>query len=228
MSFFLQKYKEMAKTENPIIGATSGKIGNVIFSTWKGLNVIRSKPIKVKNPRTEKQILNRDKFAQLVNLYSIIKEIPKKGYLPLAIEKSSYNVFISQNIKSIFDINENNKPVIIYERLKISQGIIGETLFDVTNRLTSVQFVQLNYKTLFTPPNGSNNDISYILIFNATKNSFSIDRNNFTRQQWQSTRTRNIALNSLINRGDNIFIYYFFLRNDQTEVSNFTFLRYVF
>jgi len=41
----------MAIVENPKIGRAKGSVGNVIFFTRYEKNIIRTKPISVKNPK---------------------------------------------------------------------------------------------------------------------------------------------------------------------------------
>lgn len=87
------------KTQNPLIGRSSQKFANSIFSTWKTINVVRSKPMEVSNPRTPGQITQRNKFAAMVNLSRQYLNTAKLGLKSLAIRKSEYNVFIGENIE---------------------------------------------------------------------------------------------------------------------------------
>lgn len=52
----------MAIVQNPLIGQTKGKVGNVIFYKSFNNNIIRSKPIHVANPRTPAQVSSRSMF----------------------------------------------------------------------------------------------------------------------------------------------------------------------
>ena len=58
-----------AVTQNSIIGRTRGKVGGVVFSKWRGLNTLRSKPESVKNPKSPGQLFQRKKLTLLVELY---------------------------------------------------------------------------------------------------------------------------------------------------------------
>lgn len=46
-----------------ILGGVSGKVGNVVGASWKGIDYLRIKPSNVANPRTEGQVSQRTKFA---------------------------------------------------------------------------------------------------------------------------------------------------------------------
>lgn len=43
------------KTQNPFTGRSSGSLANVTASTYLGDNILKSKPLEVRNPKTEKQ-----------------------------------------------------------------------------------------------------------------------------------------------------------------------------
>lgn len=87
------------KTQNPLIGRASQKFSNSIFSTWKGINVVRSKPLEVSNPQSPAQTTQRNKFAGIVSLARQALNTVKLGLKSLAVQKSEYNAFISENIE---------------------------------------------------------------------------------------------------------------------------------
>lgn len=87
------------KTQNPLIGRSSQKFSNSIFSTWKGINVVRSKPLEVANPQTPAQTEQRNKFGAMVNFARQALNTIKLGLKSQAIKQSEYNVFISKNIQ---------------------------------------------------------------------------------------------------------------------------------
>lgn len=45
--------------QNPIVGRSRNKLANTIFSTWNGLNIVRSKPLSVANPQSLAQRIQR-------------------------------------------------------------------------------------------------------------------------------------------------------------------------
>lgn len=59
----------MAKIPAGILGAISGKVGNVVGASWKGINYIREYVIPA-NPNTDLQKAERDLFRDIVNLAS--------------------------------------------------------------------------------------------------------------------------------------------------------------
>ena len=65
----------MAISQNPITGRMRQKMSNVVFSTVFSQNVVRSKPLTVRNPRTPGQVNHREYFAQVVGLCKILKTV---------------------------------------------------------------------------------------------------------------------------------------------------------
>lgn len=63
----------MAISQNPITGRMRQKMSNVVFSTVFSQNVVRSKPLTVRNPKTAKQTKHREYFTKVVQLCKILK-----------------------------------------------------------------------------------------------------------------------------------------------------------
>ena len=57
----------------------SGKMGDVIYSSWHGRPYVRRRPEKVANPQTEAQQNHRNAFAEISRLSSAMKEAHAKG-----------------------------------------------------------------------------------------------------------------------------------------------------
>ena len=52
------------KTQNPFTGRSSGSLANVTASTYLGINILKSKPLEVRNPKTDKQVNVRNVLTQ--------------------------------------------------------------------------------------------------------------------------------------------------------------------
>jgi len=57
----------MAKITQGILGPVSGKVGNVVGGSWKGVDYVRGYIIPA-NPKSTAQMQNRDKFGEIVRL----------------------------------------------------------------------------------------------------------------------------------------------------------------
>lgn len=80
---------------NGIFGTGSGKVGNAVFATSAGQQIVRPYQSKVTNPNTEAQVQQRAKFkllSQLAAAMAPVIVIPKEGLV------SSRNRFVKKNI----------------------------------------------------------------------------------------------------------------------------------
>ena len=99
----------MAVLQNPLIGRARKSIGAVTFSTWRGLNVGRTKPVNVRQSNSAASLLAQDKFKFASQFVSKIRT-----FLPLAynfgIQKTSpfsdavryYRQFVKDNLEFDF------------------------------------------------------------------------------------------------------------------------------
>ena len=63
----------MAKLNHVLFGQAKGKVGGMVLQRYEGMNIVREKPISVKNPQTTKQTQQRAMFklaSQFVGIYA--------------------------------------------------------------------------------------------------------------------------------------------------------------
>jgi hypothetical protein len=113
----------MAIVQNPIVGRSSGKFANAIFSKNYQKNIIRSKPIEVANPNTTGQQTQRHKFTIFQSFVSDLLTIFRIGYTNKSMKKSAYSkamayMFASEVLgtigtpsitTSVIDLSESKK-----------------------------------------------------------------------------------------------------------------------
>lgn len=87
----------MAVTQNTLIGRTRGRIGNVVFSQWKNLNIAKQKAESVANPRTGQQIANRLRFTALIALGKLLRPVLQFGFKEYAGTYTWMNKFMGVN-----------------------------------------------------------------------------------------------------------------------------------
>lgn len=93
----------MAKIKQGILGGFSGKVANVVGTSWKGRAVMKSQPMSVSNPRTEGQVGQRNKFSKIAELASaILTQFVQPVENPISGNISGYNLFCKDN-KTAFD-----------------------------------------------------------------------------------------------------------------------------
>ena len=106
-----------------ILGGFSGKVANVVGSSWKGIAVMRALPLSVTNPRTVGQVEQRSAFS-IVSKFasSILTTWVKPLWDRSAQSMSGYNAFIQQNVDIVKADNE-----LIIKNLTMSKGKLGAT-----------------------------------------------------------------------------------------------------
>ena len=103
----------MARIKQGVLGGFSGSIGSVVGTSWKGIAVMKAKPLSVANPRTPLQVNARLKFASAVE---VAKELLPNSIKPLldrsAVRQSGYNRFMSLN-KQAFNETGFYQPTLL-------------------------------------------------------------------------------------------------------------------
>ena len=110
----------MATYSNGILGAFSGKIGNVVGSSWKGIPVIRSKPIRKKTGHSVLQEEQRARFLLMSKFLRPLTDLFNQTFQKSAVGMSCFNKAFSINKQSI----TGNYPSIAidFPRIALSKG----------------------------------------------------------------------------------------------------------
>ncbi len=120
----------MAKQRFGINDAYRGTVGTVIGYEWRGKWCLRSRPLRVRNPRTAKQQNNRLLFKQMVDLASHMKMALRKGLrgVSLGMHITECNLFVKRN-KECFSLDAEGQLVVDWERLIVSEGEVPAPVF---------------------------------------------------------------------------------------------------
>ncbi len=147
----------MAISQNPITGRMRQKMSNVVFSTVFSQNVVRSKPLTVRNPRTTGQVNHRDYFTKVVQLCKILKtdegvakRSSRTGRNP---KMSAYSYLIKGFMNAEDRTTTPYKP--IWPNVDLGPGDIG-----LTNLSYEIEDGALNvtWDDSFLPTNGAATD----------------------------------------------------------------------
>jgi hypothetical protein len=89
----------MGVIKRGILGGFSGKVGAVTGSSWKGIEIIKSRPLSVANPRSAGQVTQRNKLTNIVRIATVINaSVIKPLFDRFAVQQSGYNAFCQANI----------------------------------------------------------------------------------------------------------------------------------
>jgi len=158
----------MAISQNPITGRMRQKMSNVVFSTVFSQNVVRSKPLTVRNPRTTGQVNHRDYFTKVVQLCKILKTVEGVAKRSSRTGRSPKMSAYSYLIKGFMNAEDRTttpyKP--IWSNVDLGPGEIGPVEF--TGTIASGE-LSITWPTTYLPLNAKNTDVLvYVLVDFAT------------------------------------------------------------
>lgn len=198
----------MARVQNTLIGRASGSVGNVVFLTWKLLNVTRSKPLSVFNPDTVPQQQQRNKFGSIVELYRIIKPVVTIGLNNRNKKMSIFNFFQYLNQQQAFENLGGGLILFKPEKLTISYGLLPKMYNLVTFAIASTKTCGQSFFAPFDL--GNDNDFKIAMVaFNETKNEWAYGIEDVP----SDTTGYSLQLPSNISSGDTVHVWSFLSSN---------------
>lgn len=156
----------MSVLQNPLIGRAKQKLGGSVFSTWKGINVLKGKPLSVANPKTDKQLMRRSALIQIVAIGRKIKAAVDSGFNEQAVRKSAFNAFTGYNLRSSFDYGAPPTATLEVGQLLIAQGTISPTLISSVIADVSDGNIIFEWAAGNLQPGQSNSDVLAVAIHN--------------------------------------------------------------
>jgi len=137
----------------------SGKIGDVIYSSWHGRPYVRQRPETVANPRTEAQQAHRNAFAEISRLSSAMKEAHKEGlhWQALRQKLDTHSVFKSLN-KDCY-----GPDGIDYRRVIISRGRV-DSVSDTSAEIDAQGDLHVTFQDSL-PTERNKNDQFFLFVF---------------------------------------------------------------
>lgn len=202
----------MGKLLQGILGGISGSVGNVVGSSWKGIPVIKSKPLSVANPRTAGQVIQRSKMTNVVEFAKpILSTTIKPLWDRFAQQQSGYNAFIKRNISLFQSPIPSPLSDLAISTGKMAASDITSFTFPEGTRLLSVTW---------RPDVGEglklHNDEAYVVVLNVTKNDVKGYANIGSRGSGGASE---IPVPSNWDAEDEFHIWLAFRREDGTVVS---------
>ena len=162
----------MSVVQNPLIGQAKQKMGNAVFATWKGINVLKTKAMSVANPQTGRQIMQRSAFAQIVAIYRFIPAVVNVGFKKLAVKMSEFNAFSSFNLKEAFNLTAPPVATLIPGNILISKGTIATTELLTIVASKAADTIVATWSADPLQPGQSVSDLAIIAAYNSTLNEW--------------------------------------------------------
>lgn len=112
----------------------SGKLGNLIFASWKGKPYVRSLPKKRTTPLTEKELAQRARFALVNKCLQPAKQLIALGFKAPNLRMTEHNCAVSYALKNAV-AGEYPDYYIDFGNLLLAKGILHEALNVCANSL---------------------------------------------------------------------------------------------
>ena len=197
-----------------ILGGFSGKVGNVVGASWKGIHVIRIKPASVANPRTEGQVNQRNKFSATLEFLQPSLAFIKQGYRFYANKMSAFNAAMSYVIQNAIT---GTAPTFMvdYATALVSrgklEGVLGGDASEATGNVT------VTWTDNSANGNARPDDKVMLLVYNATTGDSTILLDD-PATRVDATITTAVSATT----GDILQVYLAFQAADGSMVSNST------
>lgn len=111
----------MATLSKGILGGFSGKVGPVVGATWRGMDVIRSRPKSSRRTPSERQLEQQLKFKLAISFLQPIKNIQSRFFGSGSGVKSRVNMAVSYTISEAIQMVAG-LPELIYNKVLITRG----------------------------------------------------------------------------------------------------------
>ncbi|MES3016615.1 MAG: DUF6266 family protein [Bacteroidota bacterium] len=139
----------MAHLHTGIMGPISGKIGNLVYYTSKGKNLVRRAPGKSKKKPTAKQLAQREKFGEAMRFISPISKLINESYKLFNRRHSGTNVLVREILKDAM-MGKYPHFFIDYEKVSLIRGNLPWSMASLRH-LTGTSNVDISWQVASNP-----------------------------------------------------------------------------
>ncbi len=119
-----------------LFGKNSGRVGGVVYSNYRGEQIVRSYQPKVANPSTARQVEQRAKFKLVSQVGASLGREIKMSFVPNVAKESPRNAFVKAMLKKTIYAN-NQATLPIEEIVLTNSNVNGFISFTATNQTIS-------------------------------------------------------------------------------------------
>jgi len=157
----------MGKISQGVLGGFSGKVGNVVGGSWKGIDYMRIMPASVANPRTPGQVDQRSKFSTVLRFLQPITDFLRVGFKLHAKKMTQFNNAMSFNLLNAITGAYPNHTI-DYPNALVSRGNLTGALNPAVTS-PSPGSVDFNWDNNSGSGNAEGTDKSLLVIYNPAK-----------------------------------------------------------
>ena len=196
-----------------VIGGFSGKVGNVIGASWKGIAYMRIRPVSVANPKTDAQLDQRMRFTVALRFLQPLTQFLKIGFKNFAEKMSPFNSAMSYNLlNSILGTYPNY--TINYPAALVTRGNLAPALNQAAAS-TVAGTVLFTWTDNSDEANASALDQSLLVVYSPVKNQAVT----FSTLGTRADATQAVTVPNSFS-GDLVHCYIGFITVDGKMVSN--------
>jgi len=169
--FNILKINNMARFIKGIHGSYSGKVGNIVGSSWRGIDYVRSLPKKSSKASSEAQLAQRMKFGMTTSFLKSIKDILMLGFSDSKQkDKTGYNVAFQQLINNAFQGTYPNFTI-DFAAVKIASGSLA-ALVGLVAAEVAPKVLNLSWDPIINRFNAFEDDKVLVILYDETDNLF--------------------------------------------------------
>jgi len=159
----------MATIKNGILGGLSGKVGNVVGGTWKGISYLRALPSHVTQANSPAQLSARQKISLVNRFLKTCVPLVRIGFNGFAQKMSAYNAATSYNFHNAIG-GDYPDHVLDYPSIAVARGnLAGGDGVGCTS--TEAGKLSFSWNDNSGADNANNSDTAMLLVFNPAKES---------------------------------------------------------
>ncbi len=207
----------MGKISQGVLGGFSGKVGNVVGGTWKGIDYMRIKPANVTNPRTEGQVDQRSKFSTVLRFLQPMTDFLRVGFKLYANKMTQFNAAMSYNLNNAITGAYPNFMV-DYANALVTRGNLSGAANGAASS-PSAGDVQITWDDNSGSGSAQATDKALIVLLNTTRQEAVFT----TAGPARSAGTETISVPSEYT-GEDVAVFLGFISEDGSKVANSSYL----
>jgi len=205
----------MGVIKQGILGGVSGKVGSVIGTSWKGIAVLKSRPLSVANPNTAAQQAQRGAMTQIVAATRALQAaLIQPLWNPVAVRMSGYNYFVKTNIQYFSTSGLATPASLLATRGTLLGAAIATSVTDASDNTTV-----LTWDDNTGQADALGTDVAVGVSYNADKDLWKVSGSSATR----ADETLTIA-DTDTEAGDVVHTYLGFYRPNYSKIANSSYL----
>ena len=162
----------MATITKGILGGFSGKVGTVVGASYRGMDIIRSKPKKSDRKPTAAQVLQQKKFKLVVQFLQPLKPIQSRYFGASSGARSKVNLAASYLLENAILVVAD-EPEFIFNKILITKGDLAG--FQNVSAAAGVgRAIDLNWEDNSLQGNAKATDIANVVCYNEALQKFEI------------------------------------------------------